>query len=162
MGMFLVRLRDRKRDHYETSQSKSHPKGSASAAPPNQVYPLNQEVMLQHRATSKLPLGSPRTDFTQKTSPCRHAPSSPGAPWGTSASSQHCYNMVLKVGHSRTKPEQRYVGWRAPSEPLPAPTHAHTRTHTHRSRSPRTWRALPSQPGAAPGARPAVRGRWPA
>lgn len=128
MGMFLVRLRDR-RNHCDASPSKSHPNSSASAAPPNQVCPFPQEVS---RATLKLPLGSPRDQrqilpTKQLLAKMVPRPQVPQWPCPHPPSTAAMYSWRWDRHHlSRTKPEQWYGVWTAPSEPLPVPRCTHT------------------------------------
>lgn len=136
MGMFLVRLRDRKKDHNETPQSKSHPKGSASAAPPNQMCPLPQEVMLRCRARPKLPLGPPRAQGQTLSTKqlLAEMPPHPQVPHGARphpSSTAVTWPLKWDRHHlSRTKPGQRCVEWTGPLETRPAPMYTYTHTHT--------------------------------
>lgn len=154
--MFLVRLRDRRRDHCESSWSKSHPKGCSHK--PDVFFAPRDSLEQSNTEASTWLTKNPRTNSAHKTAPCRDAPSSPGAPWGTPASTQPCCDVVLEVGQTSLEQNQAKAMVGGEDRPLRSLCmHAGAQW----SRSLLTWRALPSQPGAGPCARPAQWGRWP-
>lgn len=162
MGMFLVRLGDRRRNHRsETSPRKAHPCISCSPKP---GVSLSTRSDAPAQSNTKVPLGSPRNQgqiLPTKQLLAKMVPH-PQVPHGACPhlhSTAEMWSWRWDRHHlSRTKPQQWYGVWTSLSEPLQSPcAHSHTE-----EQSLLTWRALPSLPGAAPCAQPAVWGRWPA
>lgn len=130
------------------------------AAPTNHVSlaPRSDSLEQSNTKASTWLTKNPRTNSAHKTAPCRDAPSSPGAPWGTSAYTQPCCDIVLEAGQTSLEKNQAKAMVCGEDRPLRLPC---MNTHAQWSKSLLTWRALPSQPGAGPCAQPAQWGRWP-
>lgn len=136
MGMFLVRLRDRRRNQCDACPGKSHPCISCSA---KTGVSLSKRSDAPAQSNTEVPLGSPRGQgqilptkqllakmvlHPQVPHGARPHPHSTAAMWSWRWDRHHL---------SRTKPQQWYGVWTFLSEPLPVPMCTHTPTHTQRA-----------------------------